>query len=255
MNEWLASNGGVTAVLAIGAVFLCAGVVKGVIGLGLPTLSMALLALWMRPAQAAALLIVPSLITNLWQVRPWATLADTWRRTRGLQVGIVVGTVAGAFCFGAPAGATAAAALGVVLVAYGAWGLAGRELRVPVQHECWLGPLVGGVTGLVTAATGVFVVPAVPYLQALGLPRDRLIQAMGLAFTTSTLALGAGLAGTAGADSMAAAAGSVAMLLPALCGMALGQWLRQRLPVLIFRRCFFVGLAALGAYMVVRALG
>jgi hypothetical protein len=34
--------------------------------------------------------------------------------------------------------------------------------------------------------------------------------------------------------------------------MAAGQWVRSRLSVQIFRRCFFVGLALLGAYMVVR---
>ena len=57
--------------LAAAGVFAVAGVVKGVVGLGLPTVAMALLALWMAPAQAAALLIVPSLLTNLWQMRPW----------------------------------------------------------------------------------------------------------------------------------------------------------------------------------------
>ena len=52
------------------AVFIAAGIVKGVVGLGLPTLSMALLALAMALAQAAALLILPSLVTNVWQMRP-----------------------------------------------------------------------------------------------------------------------------------------------------------------------------------------
>jgi len=40
--------------------FLLAGFVKGVIGLGLPTVSMGLLTLVMAPAKAASLLIVPS---------------------------------------------------------------------------------------------------------------------------------------------------------------------------------------------------
>src|SRR3546814_5359652 len=65
---------------AVAAVFLLAGVVKGVVGLGLPTISMALLALFMPPAPAAALLVVPSLITNLWQARPIHTLAPLLRR-------------------------------------------------------------------------------------------------------------------------------------------------------------------------------
>ena len=56
------------------AVFLVAGTVKGVVGLGLPTIAMALLVLMMSPAEAAALLIVPSLVTNVWQIRPWGGL-------------------------------------------------------------------------------------------------------------------------------------------------------------------------------------
>lgn len=235
----------------VAVVFTFAGVVKGVIGLGLPTLSMALLALWMPPAEAAALLIVPSLVTNVWQLRPWPSVAPIARRLGGMQLGVVAGTLAGAWWFGAPAGAGATIALGVALAAYAAWGLLGRSMHVSVDSERWLGPLTGALTGAVTALTGVFVLPAVVYLQALSLSRDELIQAMGLSFTTSTVALAVALAGQHGYSKPLAGA-SVAMLVPALCGMAAGQWVRSRLSVQIFRRCFFVGLALLGAYMVVR---
>jgi len=237
--------------IAAATVFLAAGIVKGAIGLGLPTLSMALLALWMPPAEAAAWLIVPSLLTNIWQIRPWSTLRPLLHRLGGMQLGICAGTLGGSALFGAPAGAWATAVLGLALGAYAAWGLAGRQWLLPARSEAWLGPLAGALTGLVTAVTGVFVVPAVPYLQALGLQRDALIQAMGMSFTTSTLALAIGLAGNAGYPG-AVLGGSLMMLLPALAGMVLGQDLRHRLPIPVFRRCFFAGLALLGAYMVAR---
>jgi hypothetical protein len=48
---------------------------------------------------------------------------------------------------------------------------------------------VGAITGLTTAATGVFVIPAVPYLQAIGFEKEELVQALGLSFTVSTMAL------------------------------------------------------------------
>ena len=102
---------------------------------------------------------------------------------------------------------------------------------------------------MVTAITGVFVVPAVPYLQALGLQKDELVQAMGISFTVSTIALGLGLA-LQGVYSATTAASSLAMLAPALAGMAFGQWLRRLLSARVFRACFFVGLALLGAHMV-----
>ncbi|MFM9927853.1 sulfite exporter TauE/SafE family protein [Variovorax sp. H27-G14] len=235
------------------AVFLLAGVIKGVVGLGLPTVSMALLALWMSPVQAAAMLIVPSLVTNLWQTGPRATFMPVLRRIGGMQVGVVIGTLGGALWLGVPAGAWASVALGVALMLYAGWGLTGRQLHVSDAQARWLGPLVGMVTGLVTAVTGVFAVPAVPYLQALGFQRDSLIQAMGISFTTSTVALAIGLAGNGG-YSMLTLGASLVMLAPALGGMVLGTWLRKRLSVAVFRCCFLIGLALLGLYMVARAL-
>ncbi len=234
-------------------VFTAAGVVKGVVGLGLPTLAMALLALAMTPAQAAALLVLPSLVTNVWQMRPWPALAPLARRLAGMQVGVTAGTLAGAWLLGAPAGAWASAALGVALVLYGGWGLSGAHLpRVPAPAQRALGPLAGVATGLVTAATGVFAVPAVPYLQALDLRRDDLVQAMGLSFTVSTVALAAGLA-LNGEYPAAVLGGSALMLLPALAGMGIGQWLRGRLPERRFRQCFMAALVLLGGWMVARA--
>ena len=246
------TNDAMTFWAAATAVYLLAGVIKGVVGLGLPTVSMGLLALWMSPVQAAALLIVPSLVTNIWQTGPRATFMPVLRRIGGMQVGVVIGTLGGALWLGVPAGAWASFALGVALVVYAVWGLTGRQLRVSDARARWLGPLVGIVTGLVTAVTGVFAVPAVPYLQALGFQRDSLIQAMGISFTTSTVVLAIGLAGNGGYP-VSALGGSFAMLVPAIGGMVLGTWLRQRLSVAVFKRCFLIGLALLGLYMAARA--
>ena len=102
---------------------------------------------------------------------------------------------------------------------------------------------------MVTAATGVFVIPAVPYLQALELQRDESIQAMGLSFTVSTVALAIGLWFNDRYPSATLGA-STAMLLPALVGMVLGQRLRRVLSPTLFRRCFFGSLVLLGVHMI-----
>lgn len=236
-----------------GAVFLLAGWVKGVVGLGLPTVSMALLALLMAPAEAVALLVVPSLVTNLWQLRPLSTLGPLLRRLGGMQAGVCLGTWLGMWWLGAPAGLWTRAMLGLALMAYAAWGLWGFQWVAPARAQRWLSPLVGLATGGITAATGVFVVPAVPYLQALSLQRDALVQAMGLCFTVSTLALAAGLAFQESYPAATLAA-STGMLLPALLGMAWGARLRGRMPPQRFRRWLMLGLLALGTYMVVQVL-
>jgi uncharacterized membrane protein YfcA len=236
--------------LAVAAVFAVAGVVKGVIGLGLPTISMALLGSAMSPADAAALLVLPSLLTNVWQLRPWGALPAMLRRLATMQAGVCAGTLAGAAAIGAPVGAWAVVCLGGSLIAYAGWGLSGARLRVAPRTQRWLGPLVGALTGLVTAATGVFVVPAVPYLQALALDRDELMQAMGLSFTVSTVALAIGLCFN-GRYPVSAFDESALMLLPAFAGMSVGQALRQRLSPTLFKTCFLASLIVLGVYMIV----
>lgn len=228
--------------------FLLAGAVKGVIGLGLPTIAMGLLGLAMSPAQAAALLIVPSTLTNLWQLAAGGHLASLLRRLWSLLAMIFIGTLLGSAWLGINSGEWAAHALGGALLVYALYGLCGRGFRVPQARERWLGPVCGLMTGLVTAVTGVFVIPAVPYLQGLGLNRDEMVQALGLSFTVSTLALALGLAGqdALGPEALSA---SLLVLAPALLGMLCGQWLRQRISAALFKRCFFAGLAVLGVHL------
>jgi uncharacterized membrane protein YfcA len=237
----------------VGTTFLLAGLIKGVIGLGLPTVAMGLLGLVMPPVEAAALLIVPSLVTNVWQLIAGRQFAALLRRLWPLLVGVVVGTVGGSAIIASTAARAATAGLGLALIIYAATGLARPRMRVPPAAERWAAPLVGVATGLVTGATGVFVIPAVPYIGSLGLGRDDLVQALGLSFTVSTLALAVGLV-LHGALSFAATTTSLFALAPALTGMALGGWLRARFQPEIFRLCFFVGLFALGGELIWRGL-
>ncbi|WP_026871407.1 sulfite exporter TauE/SafE family protein [Inquilinus limosus] len=239
--------------LLVALTFLLAGFVKGVVGLGLPTVAMGLLGLVMAPAQAAALLVVPSLVTNFWQLFAGPRFGGLLRRLWPMMAGICLGTWAGAgLLTGADAG-RATIALGTALVAYAVFGLVGPRFSVPPRVERWWSAPVGAATGLVTAATGVFVIPAVPFLQALGLEKEDLVQALGLSFTVSTLALAAGLARD-GALPLAAAGTSLLALAPALAGMAAGQWLRLRVRPEVFRRWFFIGLLLLGLDLALRPL-
>jgi len=230
--------------------FLLAGTVKGVIGLGLPTVAMGLLGMAMLPAQAAALLIIPSTLTNLWQLALGGHLRPLFKRLWPLLTMIFIGTGLGTMLLGMSGGHSMTRALGGALLLYALSGLFLPTLRVKASWEPWLGPLCGLITGVITSATGVFVIPAVPYLQALGLDRNPLVQALGLSFTVSTLALAAGLFwnGALGGGELGA---SLFALMPALLGMAIGQWLRQRISALWFKRVFFVGMGALGLNLLI----
>lgn len=232
-------------IVIVAGTFLLAGLVKGVTGMGLPTVAMALLATVMPPVAAAALLIVPSFVTNVWQLAAGPSFAALARRLWPMMAGIVLGTVAGSWLLTHGSGGWTSVGLGLALVVYAALSLAAWQLSVPTRLEPRLGPLVGLATGAVTGGTGVFVIPAVPYLQALGLDKEDLVQALGLSFTVSTVALAIGLAG-GGAFAAGNLAASLLAVAPALAGMGLGQWVRRRVSASTFRRWFLIVLLLLG---------
>jgi uncharacterized membrane protein YfcA len=232
--------------------FVLAGFVKGVIGMGLPTVLVGLLSLVMSPAQAAALLVIPSLITNIWQFvfgpHRMATVRRLWPMMVAICAGTWLATLAGFGLLTAEAAGRAKNALGVSLIAYALIGFTNVRFAVPRHAEAWLGPLVGAVTGMILAVTGVFVIPAVPYLQAMKLDRDELVQALGLNFLVATVALAGSLAGN-GVITTEIGSASLFAVAPALLGMAGGQWLRLRIRADVFRLCFFLGMLLLGAHL------
>ncbi len=231
----------------IALAFGIAGIVKGVCGMGLPTVAVSLLGLVLPPAQAAALLILPSLATNVVQCTGPA-LPALLRRLWPMWVGLAMATV---FSPALDDGALAAHArrlLGAVLVVYGLWGLWRPALPTVHDGTTWpgalLAALVGACTGLITSATAIFMLPMVPYLQCLRLDRDTMVQALGLSFTVATLALAVRLhdSGALGQRPALVALG----LLAALAGIWIGTRLRARLSPVRFQRVLFIVFVALG---------
>ena len=225
-----------------------AGFVKGTIGLGLPTVSIGLLGLLMPPAQAAAILVVPSLITNIWQALVGGSFWELVQRLWPMLAGICVGTFIGAVLLPHDDTGHATVWLGVALALYAALGLVKVNFIVPRRAETWLGLVMGAATGATTVATGIFVIPGTPYVQSLQFDRDRLVQALGLSFTVSTITLALALA-HAGQIHTSIAGPSLLALAASLVGMVLGQMVRGRVRAETFRLWFFIGLLLLGAHL------
>jgi uncharacterized protein len=170
-----------------------------------------------------------------------------------MMIAVCLGTWAGAGLMTGTSARYGTVLLGAALAAFALTGLAAVRFAIAREWEPLFGPLTGAITGAITAATGVFVIPAVPYLQAIGFEKDDLVQALGLSFTVSTLALAVNVAAAGAIDASVPAMTVVAVAL-ACAGMWLGQAVRLKLPVAIFRLCFFGGLLVLGLYLALRAL-
>lgn len=237
------------------AVFAIAGMIKGTIGLGLPAVSMGLLTIFISPFQAATLLIVPSMITNFWQLFAEGHVLKLVRRFWPLLLGIIVGSIWSIFPTLGHGEFRSEALLGGMLALYGLYGLFSKNMPNLAPHEKWLSPIIGYLGGALTVATGVVVIPVVPYLQSLHLKRDDLVQSLGLAFTISTICLAVFLHQNPVEDIPLDYKMSLIALLPALVGMWLGTKIRYRIPEQKFRKVFFCGLVIFGGYMVLHQFG
>jgi uncharacterized protein len=242
----------ITFLALAGFAFVLAGFVKGVLGQGLPTVAVGLLSLIMSPGEAAALIIIPALLTNIWQGwfgpslmllvrRLWPTLLASF-------VGTFVATWLGLGLLTPETAALARKALGLALIFYGIFGVSRARLQVPRHAEAWLGPTMGAANGAVSTATGVFMFPVIPYIQSLGLERDDLVQAQGISFTVSTFALTFVVFGNGTLNAANSVASMIAMLVT-FVGMFIGQYARHFIRPDIFRVMFFAGMLVLGIHL------
>ncbi len=235
----------VDVIVLVLATYLGAGLVKGIVGLGLPTVTLVLLVPTVGLAPAVALTVVPTVVTNIAQAFSGGRLRSLLRRLWPLLLTAVVGCFVGT---GILAGGTddgLTRLLGVLLALYAVMGLLAPPIPEPGRLEPWLAPVIGLGAGLVAGMVGSFTMPGVVFLQSLRLPRDELVQALGVVFLTLSVTLGVGLGRHAvlGPDLVAL---STLAVLPALLGMEVGRRIRRRLPEARFRKVFLFALLALG---------
>src|SRR6266576_3130301 len=219
--------------LFIAAALLLAGFIKGVVGLGLPTVAIGLLAVTMQPSRAIAIVIVPAIVTNIWQTFAGPYLRDIIRRLWPLMAGTVIGIWLNAGMLTGPYARYGAIVLGGLLVIYAVTGLGNFSLSVARSNEKWIGGIVGLVTGAVSAATGV--------------------QALGVFFTVATVALAFNLTSAGLLSASTALPGAVAMAC-AFAGMFIGQAVRSRMQPEAFRRWFLIAMIFLGLYLAASAV-
>ncbi len=230
-----------------------AGGVKGLIGLGFPTIIIAMLSLKIGVREAMAIMLLPCFLTNFWQAISGGNLTLIIRRiwplllTASLTIWFTTAFVASINS------KILTGLLGIVVFSYAILGLVAPRIRVIKKHEIWLAPATGFINGIIGGLTGNFVVPAVLYLQSLQLGKDCLVQAMGVLFLVSTAALGSGLFNHELLSNQFLRFSAMAII-PSFAGMAIGQLIRKTVSERDFQRIFFLSLLLLGSYIFIRNL-
>ena len=243
----------VELIIYVSLVYILAGFVKGMVGVGLPTISLAMLAIILELKEAMLILLAPSLITNLVQALAGGRLYELTKRLWLFLLSLFLLTWFSTGVLVAANGNLLKIGQGIILLLYCASYFSRVKIPKPGKKEKWLSPLMGGLTGVTTGLTGTFVVPGVLYLQRMELNRNALVQAMGLSGSVATISLGVSLGGRDVLSNELLFISS-SMVIPALIGMALGNIVRSKIDEDLFRKFFFFSLSAIGMGIVISAV-
>lgn len=239
--------------LLAAAIFLFAGSVKGLIGVGLPTVAVALLINVMPLSDAITVMFIPAFASNIWQAWSGGYATAILKRFWPFLLCVFIGTWFGVSILVVADPDLMAGLFGLVLSIYSVISLI-RPAPLPLApFEGWLSPVLGSINGVISGMTGSYLMPGVLYMEALGLRRDELIQAMGIFFLCAVVALGISLAGH-DVMGLTHAGYSSLMLVPAMAGYFIGEHYRKKLPEETFRKVFFAGLLLMGLYTVATRL-
>ena len=237
----------------VAAAFFLAGIVKGGTGMGLPTVSVAIVTTAADLRIAVPILMFPSFAANIWQISRGGMVGGLLRRFWLINLSACIGIWFGTDILysAAPDGLTIF--LGVIVAGYALFDLFSISFAMPPHWEKPLAVPVGFAAGLVTGMTGTMLWFLMMYLQALRLDKDTFIKALGLSLLIGTAAWSISLVAQ-GAMTGPVTLASVVAVPFVLLGMAIGHWCRDRIPQRRFRSAVSTLLLLLGLNLIRVAL-
>jgi uncharacterized membrane protein YfcA len=230
-----------------------AGVVKGILGIGVPVVSVSLLSLVINVPTAVALLPIPILLSNLWQSLSSGQVLRTLRRFAALIAALVVGTFVGARLLVDMDQRTLLGIVGAAVLVFAISAHFPRHLRVRPRTERWLGAPVGFIGGVLGGMTTFFGPPLIMFLFALNLEKDEFVGTISTIYLCAAIPLAAAL-GMFGFMGPREYAWSTAAAAPLFLGVLAGQWLRTRISQSAFRRGLLLMLLVVGVRLIYRAI-
>jgi uncharacterized membrane protein YfcA len=243
---------GAMAVLACAIAMVAGGTVKGVVGIGLPLVSLPVMATFIPIPKAIALLLLSSFATSVWQTFRGGLFVPSVKRFWPLLLGMAIGTPISVQMLATFDVKVLYLILGAIVAVFAV--LLHRSIVLPVspRAEPWAAPAVGAASGLVGGLSMLFGPVYAMYLAGLRLGKERFVAVIALANVWATIVLAASMARFnlfGGTDFVA----SLLALIPSFAGLTVGQWLRGYINEDLFRKTLAAVLLVIGLNLIRKA--
>jgi uncharacterized membrane protein YfcA len=239
--------------LAIAGGLAAGGLVKGVIGMGLPLVAVPIMTLFVPVPVAVSIMSFPIIIANLWQGWQGGMWRQIARRTWPLLVAQPFGMAAGVAVLAWADPRIVIGVLGVLTLLFVVMAHYQPDVVISRPQERWVAPTLGLCSGFSGGVSSLFGTPIAIYLFLLGLKKDEFVAAIGVTYAYGGIVLIVTL-WAFGVLGMQLSAWSLVATPAVFAGMWLGQQLRRRLNADTFRIVVLVVLFVAGVNMLRRAI-
>ena len=237
-------------VMVLSALALFAGgAVKGLVGIGIPLVSLSLLSLFLPLADAVILLPVPIIVANVWQSIVTPHFVSAICRFWPLVLAMLIGTVAGAHVLTALDAASLNLLVGTLVVRFTLSSIMNPELRLPVRLERGVGVVAGAVGGFMGGISALFGPPIILYLTSLRLDRESFVGVISSIYLCSAVGLVI-VFGSVGVMSQAQFVESAVASVPLMLGVWAGQRFRGGIREAVFRKLLLVVVLGVGVRLI-----
>ncbi len=240
-------------IIAVLLVFLVAGLVKGVLGFGLPIITMASLPFLVDVQSAIVLSAIVQPATNVFQLVSSGGVARAFHFSWPVLITLVPGISLGAWYLTSLDADTLLFLVGLTIVAFSVLELSGFRFRISPKKRIPTGLGMGAVAGVFGALTSLNGWAFIMYLMGIGLDRRDFRSAIALLFLVSGFFISTSfwIIGILDKKLLLLGAG---VLVPAFFGMWIGDLIGQRIPAAVFRKILLVSLVFIGSAIATRGL-
>ena len=240
----------VTVVMLSALALFAAGTVKGLVGIGLPLVSLSLLSLFLPLADAVILMPVPIIVANTWQSFSKPYFVPALRRFWPLVLAMFVGTVVGAQVLTSLDAASLNLLVGALMVLFSLSSFMNPQMRLPARFERELGVVVGAAGGFMGGVSALFGPPIILYLASLRLDRESFVGVISSIYLCAAVGLVI-VFGSVGVMSQAQFVESAIASVPLMLGVWAGQRYRGGIREAAFRKLLLVVVLGVGVRLIV----
>jgi len=245
--EHLSSNLHLSLIVFLIFTFIVSGIIKGFLGLGLPSTAMGLLTLVIEPIHAISIMVAPILFSNIFQYARSPQPYKTFTELKVFALSIIVSIFVTSLFITAYPKSLLTIAIGSSMVIFSLNQWFGFKIQIGPSYSFQV--LIGTLSGVLGGLSSIWSPPVAMYLIARDYNKEDFISATGFLFMVGGIPLGLGLY-FAGVLTFAIAIQSFAALIFVLIGFRIGEYLRSFVNQETFRNSVLVAFIILGSRLI-----